>query len=71
MGSTPSRPSVLCLAVVSALQAKVFDKGRSAFLGEPVASTGVRYVYLTPGLHVRVSGGSAAYALLPLPCTGM
>jgi hypothetical protein len=50
-----------------ALQAKLFDKGRSAFHGEPVASTGVRYVYLTPGLHVRLGDGSAAYALLPVP----
>ena len=50
-----------------ALQAKVFDKGRSAFRGEPVASTGVRYVYLTPGLHVRLGPGGAAYVLVPVP----
>jgi hypothetical protein len=50
-----------------ALQAKVFDKGRSAFHGEAVRSTGARYVYLTPGVHVRLGAGSAAYALVPLP----
>ena len=50
-----------------ALQAKLFDKGRSAFLGEPVASTGARYLYLTPGVHLRLPGAMSAYVLAPLP----
>jgi hypothetical protein len=50
-----------------ALQAKMFDKGRSAFLGDPVASTGVRFVYLTPAVHVRLGAGNAAYVLVPIP----
>jgi hypothetical protein len=50
-----------------ALQAKLFDKGRSTFLGEPVASTGVRHVYVTPGVHIRLSGKSAAYVLVTVP----
>jgi hypothetical protein len=50
-----------------ALQVKAMDKGRSAFHGEPVASTGGRYVYLTPAVHVRLGARGAAYAFLPLP----
>jgi hypothetical protein len=50
-----------------ALQVKAMDKGRSAFHGEAVASTGGRYVYLTPAVHVRLGARGAAYAFLPLP----
>jgi hypothetical protein len=50
-----------------AVQAKLFDKGRSTFLGEDVASTGARYLYVTPGVHVRLPSAMAAYVLLPLP----
>ena len=50
-----------------ALQAKLFDKGRSMFLGDEVASTGVRYVYLTPGVHVRLPSALSAYVLTPVP----
>jgi hypothetical protein len=50
-----------------ALQAKFFHKGRSSFLGEEVGSTGVRYLYLTPGVHVRLPRALAAYVLAPLP----
>ena len=50
-----------------ALQAKFFHKGRSSFLGEEVDSTGVRYLYLTPGVHVRLPRALTAYVLAPLP----
>jgi hypothetical protein len=44
------------------LQVKLFDKGRSRFRGEDVASTGATFVYLTPGLRYGFPGGASVYA---------
>ena len=50
-----------------ALQAKLFDKGRSTFLDDAVASTGARYVYVTPAVHFRLPQAMTAYVLAPVP----
>ena len=50
-----------------ALQTKLFHKGRSEFVGEPVASTGARYMYVTPSAHVRLPQAMSAYVLAPFP----
>jgi len=50
-----------------AVQTKLFDKGRSTFIGEPVASTGARYMYVTPAAHVRLPQAVTAYVLVPVP----
>jgi hypothetical protein len=50
-----------------AVQAKLFDKGRSTFIGEPVGSTGARYLYVTPAAHLRLPQAMTAYVLAPVP----
>jgi hypothetical protein len=48
-------------------QVKGWHKGRSAFLGGPVPSTGGTIVYLTPGLRVAAPAMMTAYAFVQVP----
>lgn len=62
---TLSRPAVGRLS--ASVQAKWARRGRSAFLGEPVPSTGVTVVYITPGLNLSAFGKTSLYAFAPIP----
>jgi hypothetical protein len=42
-------------------QAKLFHKGRALYRGEGVASTGVTFLYLGPGVQVNAPGGVSVY----------
>lgn len=48
-------------------QVKGWHKRRSAFLGEPVPSTGGTLVYLTPGLRLAAPARMTAYAFVQVP----
>jgi len=48
-------------------QVKGWHKGRSAFLGDPVPSTGGTLVYLTPGLRLAGPSTVSAYAFVQVP----
>ena len=48
-------------------QVKYWHKGRSAFLGGPVPSTGGTLVYLTPGLQLAAPARMSAYAFVQVP----
>ena len=60
-----SRP--LGRVVSASLQAKVFHKDRSTYLGAGVASTGTTVVYVTPGMRVRGPAGVGLYAFFQAP----
>jgi hypothetical protein len=49
------------------LQAKVFHKDRSTYLGAGVASTGTTVVYVTPGVRVRGPAGLGLYGFFQAP----
>ena len=68
LGVTASRRLGSWAAV--SLQAKVFDKARSAYHGERLDSTGARFVYVTPGFRVRLPDSSSLYALFQVPVYG-
>jgi len=48
-------------------QVKGWHKGRSAFVGGPVPSTGGTILYLTPGLRVAAPASMSAYAFVQVP----
>jgi hypothetical protein len=54
-------------ALTATLQLKYARSERGEYQGRDVASTGARYLYLTPGLSARLPGRGAAYGLLQLP----
>ena len=62
--ATVARP--LTSTLTASLQAKFYHQDRSLYLGQGVPSTGGTFVYLTPGLNVRASGGFSLYAFLLL-----
>ena len=51
----------------ASLQVKGVFKGRSAYLGQSVPSTGGRILYLNPGLQVAIPRRSHVYAFVPFP----
>jgi hypothetical protein len=60
--ATASRP--ITSTITASLQAKLYHQDRSLYLGQGVPSTGGTFVYLTPGLSMRASGGFSLYAFL-------
>jgi len=62
--ATAARP--LTTSITASLQAKLYHQDRSLYSGQGVPSTGGTFVYLTPGLRVRASGGFSVYAYLLL-----
>jgi hypothetical protein len=53
--------------LTGSFQVKGWHKGRSAFLGGPVPSTGGSIVYLTPGLRLAAPASMSAYAFVQVP----
>ena len=53
--------------VNGSLQLKGVREARSRYMGEPVPSTGGRFVYLIPGLSVATLSGGSVYVFVPLP----
>jgi hypothetical protein len=64
LAASASRTVAGPLAV--SLQTKVVHEDRHTFLGEGVPSTGSLYVYLTPGLRLRLPDRASMYALVQL-----
>jgi hypothetical protein len=54
-------------ALSGSLQVKLWHKGRSAFLGDPVPATGGTLVYVTPGLRVAAPANMSGYAFVQVP----
>lgn len=68
LGLTRSLRAVYSRAQVAvSVQLKGHVRGRSAYLGAPVPSTGGRMVILSPGLRITTPGGTGFYAYLQLP----
>lgn len=65
LGATVSRPAVGRLS--ASVQVKWAHRGRSAYLGEPVPSTGGTVVYITPGLSLAAFPKTSLYAFAPIP----
>jgi hypothetical protein len=49
------------------LQAKLYTRGRSQFVGDPVPSTGSTVLYLNAGLRYQMPDGPGFYGFLLLP----
>jgi hypothetical protein len=62
--ATAARP--LTSTISASLQLKLYHQDRNLYLGQGVPSTGGTFLYLTPGLAVRASGGFSLYAYLLL-----
>jgi hypothetical protein len=50
----------------ASLQGKLFHQTRSTYIARDVPSTGMTFVYVTPGLHVDVPGAVTVYGLLQM-----
>ena len=53
--------------VSGSLQLKGVREARSRYMGEPLPSTGGRFVYLIPGLSLATLSGGSVYVFVPLP----
>jgi hypothetical protein len=56
----------LSKSLSASLQAKLFHQNRNQYVGQGVPSTGSTFVYVTPGLHLKVPHNLSLYAFLLL-----